>query len=179
MKATLQLGDLSKMEPALARMEPDGHGLTVLPLLAGERSPGWKGSARGTLHGLSLATTPIDILHAGLEAVAYRIAIVFELLCQLLPDNPQVIASGGALLSSPAWLQITTDVLGRPVVVSEVQEASGRGAALIALEALGALKDLKEAPDFIGVIHHPDARRHTRYRQAMERQKILYEKLVK
>jgi len=179
MKATLRLGDLSKMEPALARMEPDGHGLTVLPLLAGERSPGWKGNARGTLHGLSLATTPIDILHAGLEAVAYRIAIVFELLCQLLPSSPQVIASGGALLSSPAWLQIMTDVLGREVVVSEVQEASGRGAALIALEALGVLKDLKEAPDFIGIIHHPDAKRHTRYRQAMERQKILYEKLVK
>jgi hypothetical protein len=49
----------------------------------------------------------------------------------------------------------------------------------MALEALGILKDLKEAPDFVGIIHHPDTRRHIRYRQALERQKILYEKLVK
>jgi len=101
MKSMLQLGDLSKLEPALAAMAPDSHGLTFLPFLAGERSPGWAGHARGTLHGLSLATTPLDIIRAGLEAVAYRVSIVYELLCQLLADKPQVVASGGALLSFP------------------------------------------------------------------------------
>lgn len=179
MKNTLQLGDLKKLEPALAAMEPDAHGLTFLPFLSGERSPGWAGHARGTLHGLSLATTPLDILYAGLEAVAYRVAIVFELLYQLLPTKPQVVASGGALLSSPTWLQIMADVLGQPIAISEVQEASGRGAALLALESLGVLTDLSEAPDFVGIVHQPDLRHHACYREAMERQKMLYGKLVK
>ncbi|RPJ05352.1 MAG: carbohydrate kinase, partial [Deltaproteobacteria bacterium] len=80
---------------------------------------------------------------------------------------------------SPAWLQIIADVLNRPVAVSGVQEASGRGAALMALEALGNLPGLREAPDFIGQIHRPDKRRHERYQTAMERQKKLYEKVVK
>ena len=179
MRNTLQLGELSKLEENLVRREPDGHGLTVLPFFAGERSPGWAGHARAAIHGLSFATTPLDVLHAGLEAVAYRVAVVFESICKLLPDNPGVVASGGALLSSPAWLQIMTDVLGRPVAVSTVQEASGRGAALLALEALGVLKDLKEAPDFVGEVYQPDTDRHARYQKAIERQKVLYGKLVK
>jgi gluconokinase len=179
MRNTLQLGDLAQLEPALAAMEPDAHGLTVLPFLAGERAPGWAGHARATLHGLSLATTPLDILRAGLEAVAYRIALVFQRLCQVLPADPQVIASGGALLSSPTWLQIMADVLGRPVAVSQVLEASGRGAALLALEALGALDDIQDAPAFVGEVHEPDAGRHARYREAIARQQALYDKLVK
>jgi len=179
MRETLRLGDVSEIEQALAGMEPDAHGLTVLPFLAGERSPGWAGHARATIHGLSLATTSLEILRAGLEAVAYRIALVFELLRPLLPADVQIVASGGALLSSPAWLQIMTDVLGRPVAVSQVEEASARGAALLALEALGALENLAEAPAFIGMVHEPDPERHARYREAVERQKELYEKLIR
>ncbi len=176
---TLKLRSLSEVEQALTKMEPDAHGLTILPFLAGERAPGWAGHARATIHGLSLATTPLEILRAGLEAVAYRIAIVFELLRQLLPSEPQIVASGGALLHSPSWLQIMADTLGRPVAVSEVQEASGRGAALLALEALGILKDLSEVPHFVGPVFDPNFKRHKRYLRAIERQKALYEKLIK
>ncbi len=175
---TLKLRSLSEVEQALAKMEPDAHGLTILPFLAGERAPGWAGHARATIHGLSLATTPLEILRGGLEAVAYRVAIVFELLRQLLPSEPQIVASGGALLHSPSWLQIMADTLGRPVAVSEVQEASGRGTALLALEALGILKNLSEAPDFIGPVFDPDFKRHERYLKAIKRQKVLYEKLI-
>lgn len=179
MRATLQLENGPEFEDSVAGMEPDGHGLTVLPFLAGERAPGWAGHARATIQGLTLATTPRDILRAGLEAVAYRIALVFDLLRPVLPADPQVIASGGALLRSPAWLGIIADVLGRPVSVSQVQEASGRGSALLALEALGALADMEDAPDFVSVARFPDADTHARYRLAIERQKALYEKLVK
>jgi len=178
MKDTLNLGAHPDLEKALAAMEPDSHGLTVLPFLAGERAPGWAGHARAVLQGLSLATTPLEILRAGMEAVAYRLFLVFELLRPLIPGEPQVVASGGALLRSPVWLQIVTDVLGRPVAVCEVPEATSRGAALLALEALGAIRDLEEVPHFILPGCQPDAQRHARYRKAVERQKELYEKLV-
>ena len=179
MRATLQLENLSALETSLADLEPDTHGLTILPFLAGERAPGWAGHARATIHGLTLATTSLDILRAGLEAVAYRIALVFELLHPALSADPQVVASGGALLHSPTWLRIITDVLDRPVSVSGVQEASGRGTALLALEALGALANLEQAPDLIRAVYQPEVRNHARYRRAMERQQALYEKLVK
>jgi gluconokinase len=159
-------------------MEPDSHGLTVLPFLAGERAPGWAGHARGAIDGLSLATTPLEILRAAMEAVAYRLFLVFEMLRPLVPGDPLVVASGGALLRSPAWLQIVTDVLGRPVAACGVAEATSRGAALLALEALGAVRDLEEIPHFIQSPYLPDSRRQARYRRAIERQQELYAKLI-
>ena len=178
MKDTLNLTAHPDLERALAAMEPDSHGLTVLPFLAGERAPGWAGHARAAVQGLSLATTPLEILRAGMEAVAYRLFLVFELLRPLIPGEPRVVASGGALLRSPVWLQIVTDVLGRPVAVCEVPEATSRGAALLALEALGAIRDLEEIPHFILPGCQPDAQRHARYQQAIQRQQELYAKLV-
>jgi gluconokinase len=178
MKAALNLNAHPALEETLAGMEPDSHGLTILPFLAGERAPGWAGHARATVHGLSLATAPLDVLRAGMEAVAYRLALVFELLRPMIPGDPQIVASGGALLRSPAWLQIVTDVLGRPVGVSGVEETSGRGAALLALEALGQISSVEEVPNFVLSVHHPDPVRHGRYGEAMERQKELYRKLV-
>ena len=170
--------DLEGLEKKLSALEPDGHGLTVLPFFAGERAPGWAGHARATLHGISLATTPLHLLQASLEGIAYRIALVFELLRPLLPGDPQVVASGGAILSSPAWLQIMTNAIGRPVAASGVPEASERGSVLLALEALGIIPDLEQAPDFIGAVYEPDPRIHLRYQEAIARQKELYRKLV-
>jgi gluconokinase len=178
MRSTLQF-DPEGLDNKLLALKPDGHGLTFLPFFAGERAPGWAGHARATIHGLSLATTPLDILHASLEGVAYRVALVFELLGPLMAGDPQVVASGGAILSSPAWLKIMTNALGRPVAASGVQEASARGSALLALEALAIIPDLEMAPDFIRTIYEPDPPIHRRYREAMERQKELYKKLVK
>jgi gluconokinase len=173
---------LEDLEPLLASASPDAHGLTVLPFLAGERSPGWCGDARAAIHGLSSATTPLDVLQAGMEAVAYRLGFVFDLVRPLLPDDPrgesQVIASGGALLSSPAWCQIVADVLDRPLTLSVAEEASARGAALLALEGLGVLDDVVEAPLFVSATVEPDPERHARYAEAAERQRLLYETLV-
>jgi len=177
MKSALRF-DLEGLDQSLSSLKPDGHGLTFLPFFSGERAPGWAGHARATIHGLSLATTPLDILHASLEGVAYRIALVYELLRPLLREDPQIVASGGAILSSPAWLKIMTDVLGRPVAASGVPEASARGAALLALEAIGAITEQEEPPDFVQAAYEPNPSTHLLYREAIARQKILYQKLV-
>src|SRR5207249_1428264 len=49
---TVRLGEPDAVEAALAACPPDGHGLTVLSFLAGERSPGWAGNVPATVHGL-------------------------------------------------------------------------------------------------------------------------------
>jgi gluconokinase len=41
MTDTLHFGDPSNPEPDVTKLKLDGHGLTVLPFLAGEHSPGW------------------------------------------------------------------------------------------------------------------------------------------
>lgn len=67
LRQTLQLGEPAATEAALAALPPDGHGLTVLPFVAGERSPGWAGDVPASIHGMTLATTPLAILRASLE----------------------------------------------------------------------------------------------------------------
>jgi gluconokinase len=178
MRATLDLGEPEQIERALASLPPDGHGLTLLPFLAGERSPGWAGDARATISGLTLATTPEQILQAGLEAVAYRFALIEERICGQDGCPHRLIASGGALLSSPTWMQIIADVLGRPVVASDEPEATSRGVALLALRSLGAIASLDEVPAADGKVYEPDAARHTIYRGAIERQRQLYDVLI-
>jgi gluconokinase len=178
MNEVLRLEDRFAIESALSDMLPDDHQLTILPFLAGERSPGWAGDARATIRGLTLSTTPLHILRAGLEAVAYRIALVYEQIRSLLPDDPEFVASGGALLRSPTWLQIMADVLGRPIIATQVQEASARGAALLALEAIDIYADVADAPDFSGVSYYPNPQHHMIYKAAIARQQQLYDMLV-
>lgn len=171
-------GSLAEVEAAMADMEPDAHGLTVLPFLAGERSPGWRASARATITGLSLDTTPVEVLRAAMEAVAYRFALVHERLAPAAAGAREIVASGGALLRSPVWLQILADVLDRRVHPCAEGEASSRGAALLALEALGVVKDVAEVPVALGVPVEPEARRHGDYRAALDRHRALYDRLV-
>lgn len=174
----LNFKNFPQLENALASLKPDSHGLTILPFISGERAPGWVGQARGAICGLSLATNSLQILHASLEAVAYRLAQVLERMQSSLPSSFQVIANGRPLLQSPAWLKILTDVLGRPLLLSAISEPSARGTALLALESLGVISDLASLPDFIAASTKPDLKHHALYQKAIARQKALYEKLV-
>jgi len=179
MQQILNLQKFPNLEKALSSLPPDSHGLTILPFISGERAPGWASQAKMTIHGLSLASNPLHILGAGLEAVAYRLAQVFELIQSRLPSSPQIIANGRPLLQSPTWLKIITDVLGKPLCLSAIPEPSARGAALLALESLGLVPNLASLPDFLGKIIQPDLAKHDLYQKAIARQKSLYAKLVK
>ncbi len=178
MKRTLQLGPPEQIERALEALPPDGHGLTVLPLLAGERSPGWADDAHAAIIGLSQSSAPLDILRATLEAVAYRFALIAARLCDQPDCAHRFIASGGGLLRSPAWMQIFADVLGRPVVASAEPEATSRGAALLAEEALGVLPAVESVPAADGAIYQPNPAHQERYRAAIARQQRLYDLLI-
>jgi gluconokinase len=165
-------------EALAAAIPPDSHGLTFLPLLAGERSPGWAGEARGILTGISLGTTPLAILRAALEGVACRVALVYQLLSAALPlggsDKSHLVGSGGTLQHSPAMAQIIADVIGMPLTISIAPEASARGAAMLALLAIHAMPDLSAYPFYAGTVLEPDSGRHALYQAAIERQKALY-----
>lgn len=158
-------------------LEPDGHGLTVLPFWSGERSTGWSSDARGVIFGLKQKTTPSEIYRATLEAIAYRFALIARALDEIAP-HATIVASGNALRSSPVWLQIIADVLGRPLQFGGAAEASIRGAALLALEAVGKIGTIEEDSPAIEQVFEPDLKRHARYQQGLARQEELYERLI-
>jgi len=178
LKETLRIhGEGADLESELAFLPPLDHGVTMLPFLTGERSPGWNPRAHFVLHGATAETQPIELLQAGLEAVALRFAACHEVLQPFIAPDAEVIASGGGLLNSPTWTQMMADALGRPVVASAETEPSARGAALLALEALGArrLSDLTTA---FGATFEPRPALTERYRAALKVQTELYGKML-
>lgn len=177
---TLRMDDPGKLEQEIAGMRPDGHGLTILPFFAGERSPGWQGRAKATIHGMSFATSSGDILRAAMESVILRLGLVFERLLDLLPDaDPDpipVVAGGGALTASDTWTQMVADVLGRDVERRSGKETSSSGVALLVLEQLGE-SSRPPAADPSCEVFKPDFTAHRAYRAARERQVRLYHSL--
>ena len=174
--------------------EPDAHGLTILPFWSGERSTGWSPEARGVIFGLRQETQPAEIVRATLEAIAYRFASIARALEITAVGAPgaRIVATGNALRSSRAWIQIIADVLGRPVTLGTTAEASIRGAALLALEAVGKIAAIEDVsvptaevfqpgvfqPDvFQPDVFQPDMARHARYREGLARQEELYARL--
>ncbi|PYN88707.1 MAG: carbohydrate kinase [Candidatus Rokuibacteriota bacterium] len=176
-RQVLRLGSDEEVEAALAALPPDGHGLTILPHLAGERSPGWRDGRRGAIAGLRLDTSGLDIVRAALESVALRLAAVYRLLAPCASDGHTIVASGAALGHSRAWTQMIADAIGRPVAWSTEPEATGRGAAVLALEALRALPDLSAARRPTGETFVPQKVHHVRYLEALERQRRLDERV--
>ena len=163
-------GDL---DAQLQSRAPDCHGLTVLPLLAGERAPGWQADASGTIHGLRRSTTRLDLLQAHLEAVALRLALIFQ---QLAAPDAQVLAGGGALLASPAWARMLADAFACPVSLLAEREVTARGVALLMRRALDGAPLAADAPRISRVIQ-PHAARVQKLARARQRQTELYRRL--
>ena len=177
MTRTLAL-DHSTLEARLRRMKPAATGLTFVPLLAGERSPGFASHATGSLAGLTQATTATDIVRAGLEATAIEFRRVDQRLDAILPGARRLVGNGAGLLASPAWMQIMADAVGKPLAESKAREASSRGAAILAAEFIGVLNSDRLKTE-VGKTYRPNPAAHDAYTTQMARQEELYRLLVR
>jgi gluconokinase len=72
-----------------------------------------------------------------------------------------------------------SDVLGRQLKLGGSPEASTRGAALLALEAVGKIGSIEEVVVPIDAVFDPDMSRHARYQEGLRRQQETYERLLK
>lgn len=169
--------DDDKTEDEIEKREADGHGLTFLPFLAGERSTGYHENAHGAVLGLKTATDIIDVVQAALESVAYRFAEIYDQL-NAVAKIKTIIASGGALRESPVWTQIIADVLANNMFLPDVREASSRGAVLLALDSVGKIESIEKIDTPQGREFKFDKKRNAIYRKARKRHEKLYELLM-
>lgn len=162
---------------ALRRAPADGP-LIALPLLAGDRSPTWNDAARAAVAGVGLGTTADDVARAMVEGVAYRVARLWDVTSRAMPGIDRVIATGGTLLALPWLIQLFADAIDRPLLMSGAGEGSARGAAIAALERIGAIPDITAVRSPIGRTFRPRPAAHARLRAGMERQRELEEALA-
>ena len=168
---TLQLS-AADQKNALSRTAAAIDGLAVLPFWVSERAPSWPENLRGTITGLTAATTATDILRAATTSTYYRLAQILDELNRSLGETSGIIVSGG-VLHSPAALAILADCLGQDLRICGELESSLRGAAIHALEKIGC----EAKPLLPGrlVRHQPalSARHRERRRQQEDLEKRL------
>ncbi|MEM7534351.1 MAG: gluconokinase [Chloroflexota bacterium] len=176
---TLRLPPGDQLTQQLLALPPAAHGLTILPFISGERAPGWNDNARPVIHGFNMDTSAVEIVQAALESIAYRFAIIYGRVQPYLDQagNYEIIASGGALLRSPAWLQMMADVFNQPVVSLAETEITARGLAVLALDTLNYIEQGRDLPPATGRVYTPDTGRHHIHTEALTRQTALYGRL--
>ena len=114
------------------------------PYLAGERTPHADPDARGAFVGLELRHDRGALVRAVLEGVAFGLRDSLELLRELGVQPESGRASGGGARSE-LWLRIVASVLGLPIDLTESEEGSAFGAALLAGVRAGVFADAADA----------------------------------
>ncbi len=162
------------LEQQARAVHPDSHGLTILPFLQGERSPGWADNASLSLHGITAGTEPGQLMRAGLEAVTYRLALIIRKLTPAIQPDTAILASGGNLEYSDLWCRILAGTSQRPVQRTRSTETTSRGAAILTLEAI--LESEARSPEFhIADRFEPNPDEAPIYDHGLARQVELYE----
>jgi gluconokinase len=154
-------------------------GLLFLPFLTGERAPHWNPDARGVFFGVALHHQQSHFTRAVLEGILYNVYSIAVILQDLSATALTIRASGG-FARSPSWLQMMADLFGREVLVPEVYEGSGFGAAVLGMYAVGAISDLSEVQSLVQIAdrHQPNLQLTQTYHQLFEIYQRIYSNLV-
>lgn len=91
-----------------------------------------------------------------------------ELVAEATGHRPSEIIFAGGASKSPLWCQILADVMGMPVKVPVVKEATALGAAIIAGYGVGLFKNIPEIAKKVVKIERtfiPDAENHKTYEE--------------
>lgn len=134
----------------LARKVDSSGGVAFVPALAGLGAPYWDQDARGTITGLSRATTAAHLARATLEGIAFE---VWDLLDAMMRDagrSLRALKIDGGAAKNDLLAQFQADIARvkalRPVEI----ESTGRGAAMLA--GVGAdLTDLGAAARMVKI----------------------------
>jgi len=141
LRRTLRLPRGERLEARLEAIDRDPPPrLRVVPALVGERPPLSERHEAAAIEGMTMATSPVDLWRAWMDAVAARIADTVTAVEAEYGRADEIVASGGALHASAAFRRALERALGRPLAVraDSAGDETVRGAALIALERLGA-----------------------------------------
>ncbi len=158
------------------RWGPGAEGLLFAPYLAGERTPHADPDARGAFTGLTLRHDRGALVRAVLEGVAFGLRDSLDLIRALGVDATVGRVSGGGARSR-SWLAIVAAVLGIPLELTESEEGSAFGAALLGGVAGGVFEDVHDAVDRCVRVREtiePDLRQAEAYGELHERYRRLY-----
>ncbi|MCH8045908.1 MAG: ribulokinase [Planctomycetes bacterium] len=129
--------DFKRLDRLAAELPPGADGVLCLDWLNGCRTPLMDGSLRGALTGLSLAHRAEHLYRAMIEASAFGVRWIVELLEAGGVPVKRLVATGGLPHHNPLLVQIYADVLGKQILVHPSQQGPALGAAILGVLAAG------------------------------------------
>jgi len=128
----------------LARVVPDNQGVYFVPALVGLGAPYWDPHARGILVGITRGTTAAHAARAVIESIAFQIYDVFTAMQQDSGQPLHVLMADGGATRNQYLMQFQADLLGIPVIRSQVSDLSAMGAAYLAGLATGIWQSFEQ-----------------------------------
>ena len=161
-----------------ASTSPAGaRGVMFLPHMSAAGCPVVDTRSMGAFVGLSNFVQRGDMLRAIIEGLDYQVLDIVAALKSSLAINPgKLIAVGGATRNH-FWMQNKADVLGLPIEVPEVEEATPLGAAILAGIGIGLYRDEQDAFEQVykpGKTYQPDTQLAAKYGEWYQIYKQLY-----
>lgn len=104
--------------------------------LNGTGSPHWERDISSSIHGLTAASKPGDIVRSAVESIAFFMKDIAGVIGKAGLE-PAAFSISGGLASLSYLVQVQADILGRDLHLSAEQEVSALGAALLAGLSLG------------------------------------------
>jgi len=128
----------------LANSVQDSAGVFFVPALAGLAAPYWDSYARGTIVGITRATTRAHLVRATLEGIAFRTRDVLEAMAKDTGRPISSIKVDGGASANDFLMQALADISGVEVRVAAVRETTALGAAFMAGLGISLWKDQSE-----------------------------------
>jgi xylulokinase len=138
------------VEAAAAAVPSGAEGLLTLPYWNAAQTPYWDPLARGAVVGWHGRHTPAHLYRSVLEGVGFELRLHLERLEEATGSRVEHIRAVGGGARSPLWVQVISDIIGRPVRVCSAGEASAAGAAMLARAYLDG------RPAGVGVTAEPE-----------------------
>jgi xylulokinase len=160
----------------IAEMPGGPSSIIALPHWAITGPPDFVADSCGVLAGLRLETSRGDILKGLIEGVTFYLRQCAEALPEAEIEITDLHAVGGGS-KSDTWIQLSADILGRPIVRPRISEAGILGAAIIAGVGCGIFPTLEagvEAMVKLERTFEPDLKLHALYQSRFEKYKQLW-----
>jgi L-ribulokinase len=126
-----------RLTRAAAELPPGADGALCIDWFNGCRTPLMDGSLAGAFSGLTLNHTAAHLYRALMEASAFGLKWIVDLLRHSGVPVERFVATGGLPHHNPLLVQIYADVLGEPIGVHPCKHGSALGAAILGVLAAG------------------------------------------
>jgi glycerol kinase len=140
----LRLIKKSSETESLAYNSKNNNEVYLVPAFTGLGAPYWNPNARGTIFGLTRATSKEDLVKATLQSIAYQVRDIIDTMkIDANVEIPLLKVDGGAA-NNDYLLEFQANILGVKVARAENLETTALGAAFLAGLATGYWKNLDE-----------------------------------